>query len=113
MTLPQRINVREERGKPKLRSPAHKAWVRLHGCVVPGCQGRPIEAMHIRRAASTGVGFKPSDAFTASGCSTHHRECHTIGEKSFERRYGIDLMALAQEFYRKSPHRNKLDDPYA
>jgi len=29
------------------------------------------------------------------------------GEKSFERKYGLDLMALAVEFFAKSPHRMK------
>lgn len=112
MTLPPRIDKREAAGKSRLRSPAHRAWVRSHRCVVPGCQLMPIECMHIRRAANSGTGFKPSDAFTASGCMEHHAECHRIGERTFECKYGIDLMALAREFFERSPHRGKLENPY-
>ncbi len=72
----------------------------------------PIECAHVRRAANSGTGFKPSDAFTVSLCREHHAEQHRIGEQSFERKHGLDLMALAREFYGRSPHRQKLDDPY-
>lgn len=112
MALPARIDKRALGGKAKLRSPAHRAWVSSHRCCVPGCQLMPIECAHIRRAANSGTGFKPSDAFTASLCREHHAESHRIGENSFEKKHGIDLMALAQEFFLKSPHRQKLDDPY-
>jgi hypothetical protein len=113
MTLPARIDRRELRGKPKLRSPAHRDWVREHMCVVPGCANMLIEAMHVRTAANAGTGMKPSDAYTCSGCTEHHRECHRIGEKSFEVKYKINLMALAREFFERSPFRNRLDNPYA
>lgn len=112
MVLPARLDTRAFTSKAKLRSPAHRAWVRSHRCVVPGCQLMPIECMHIRRASNSGTGFKPSDAFTCSGCRDHHAECHRIGEKTFERKHGVDLMAMAREFYESSPFRHKLDDPY-
>lgn len=72
---------------------------------------RPIECAHIRRANNSGTSIKPSDAFTVSLCKAHHEESHR-GDQTFERKYGLDLMALAQEFYLKSPHRQKLDNPY-
>lgn len=109
--LPARLDMRAIKGKPKIRSQAHRDWVRSHRCVVPGCTGMPIECMHIRRAANSGTSLKPSDAFTASGCKGHHGEAHR-GEKTFEAKYGIDLMALAREFYERSPYRNRLDNPY-
>lgn len=71
----------------------------------------PIECAHIRRASSSGVGTKPSDAFTISLCREHHAESHR-GEKTMEAKYGIDLMKLAREFYFASPHKSKLDNPY-
>lgn len=71
----------------------------------------PIECAHVRRAANSGTGMKPSDAYTVSLCREHHAESHR-GEKTFEARHGVDLMSLAREFYLKSPHRAKLDDPY-
>lgn len=111
MALPARIDKRELRGKPRVRSTAHRDWVRGHYCSVPGCAEMPIEVAHINRSAFRGHGEKASDAFTVALCRAHHRESH-MGEKTFERKYGLDLMALAREFYRKSPHRQKLDDPY-
>lgn len=80
---------------------------------MPGCQLIPIECAHVRRASTAGIGIKSSDAFCASLCREHHSESHTIGEQTFERRHGINLMALAQEFYERSPHKAKLDNPYA
>lgn len=111
MPLPARLDLREVRGKRKLRSDAHRRWVSSHRCCVPGCQLMPIECAHVRRAANAGTGMKPSDAFTVSLCREHHAESHR-GEKTFERKHGVDLMALAREFYERSPFRAKLDNPY-
>lgn len=97
--------------KARLRSPAHRDWVRKHRCCVPGCQLMPIEVAHVNTAANSGMSRKASDAFTVSLCREHHAESHR-GERTFEKRHGIDLMALAEAFYRKSPHRQKLDNPY-
>lgn len=110
--LPQRLDTRAVAGKAKLRSPAHRAWVRSHRCCVPGCQLMPIECAHVRRASNAGVGIKSSDAFCTSLCREHHAQAHQIGEQTFEKRHGINLMALAREFYQRSPHRDKLDNPY-
>lgn len=106
--LPPRIkDASPTRQKPR-RSPAHRKWVRDHACCVPGCNGRPIECAHVRSGTDGGMGMKPSDIFTISLCADHHREQHAIGEKQFEREHGIDMKALAAEFFRKSPHRGKL-----
>lgn len=56
--------------------------------------------------------MKPSDAFCWAACRDHHNEQHQIGERAFAEKYGLDLLELCKLFYRKSPHRNKLDDPY-
>ena len=71
----------------------------------------PIEVAHVSRSFSGGMGEKSSDAMTVSLCREHHAESHR-GEKTFSAKHGIDLMQLAKEFYRKSPHRQKLDDPW-
>lgn len=71
----------------------------------------PIEVAHVSRAFSGGIGEKSSDAMTVSLCREHHAESHR-GEKTFAQRHGIDLMTLAKEFFRRSPHRQKLDDPW-
>jgi hypothetical protein len=72
----------------------------------------PIEVAHINRAATRGIGTKSSDAQTVALCRDHHAETHR-GERTFERKYNMDLMGLAKAFYRASPHKAKLDDPYA
>lgn len=71
----------------------------------------PIEVAHVNRASTRGMGRKSSDAFTVSLCREHHAESHR-GERTFEVKHGIRLLALAEEFYRRSPHKGKLDDPY-
>lgn len=111
MALPSRLSEDHFKPKPRLRSTAHRDWVRGHHCSVPGCQLMPIEVAHVNRSSTRGVGQKSSDAFTVSLCREHHAESHR-GEKSFEVKYGIRLLKLAEEFYRASPHRRKLDDPY-
>jgi hypothetical protein len=109
--LPQRLAPDTYKPKARLRSLAHRDWVRSHHCSVPGCQLMPIEVAHVNTAANRGMSRKASDAFTVSLCREHHAESHR-GERTFEAKHGINLMDLAREFFRKSPHRNKLDDPY-
>lgn len=68
----------------------------------------PIECAHVRNGTDGGTGIKPGDAWSWSACRDHHSEQHQIGEPAFERKYGLNLKALAAEFFRKSPHRHKL-----
>jgi hypothetical protein len=58
------------------------------------------------------MGFKSSDAFTLSLCREHHAEAHRIGERTFERKHGISMAALAREFFDRSPFKSRLDSPY-
>lgn len=109
--LPGRLKPDHFKPKLRLRSTAHRDWVRGHYCSVPGCQLMPIEVAHVKRAWSGGMGEKSSDAMTLSLCREHHAEQHR-GDKTFEAKHGIDCLKVAEEFYRKSPHRQKLDDPY-
>lgn len=109
--LPPKLAADHYKPKPRLRSTAHRDWVRGHQCCVTGCDQMPIEVAHINRASTRGIGQKSSDGQTVSLCRDHHSESHR-GERTFETKYGLDLMALAKEFYRRSPHKSKLDDPY-
>lgn len=111
MAFPARLKPDHFKPKERLRSTAHRDWVRSHYCSVPGCQMMPIEVAHVNTAANRGVSRKASDAFTLSLCREHHAESHR-GERTFERKHGINMMQLAEQFYRRSPHRQKLDDPY-
>ena len=84
--------------------PAHRAWVRKHRCSVPACGQLPIECAHVRRGTDGGVGLKPSDSWCISLCINHHAEQHRIGERAFEKRHGVELVALAKEFVTRSPY---------
>ena len=101
------MNVREPDGD----YPAHRAWVRLHGCSIPGCDRSQIEAAHVRKGLppgeQAGMGEKPHDKWCLSLCSAHHLEQHSLGELSFSTKYGLDLVVIAREFAKASPHRLK------
>lgn len=105
--LPQRI-VKPRRVQETRSCPAHRTWVRRHHCIVAGCERLPVECAHVRCGSDGGTGLKPSDRFLVSLCRDHHAEQHSIGEKSFEKKYGLDLYAIACEFARTSPSRDRL-----
>lgn len=88
---------------PHRQWPRHRAFLRRHHCVVPGCTAEPIEVSHIRTARNAGTGLKPHDAFAVSMCHEHHSEYHRDGHRTFERRYLVNLEAIAAEFVRRSP----------
>ncbi|HEX7822876.1 MAG TPA: putative HNHc nuclease [Sphingobium sp.] len=102
MALPRRIPKAAKRSS-RWRSAAHCNFVRSHECVVPGCTSRPIEVAHVRIGSGAGMSQKPDDWQTVSCCRDHHTQQHSIGERSFEKLYSIDLTALADEFASASP----------
>lgn len=89
----------------RLRSPRHLAWVRSLPCSVPGCRGELIEAHHVRKGA--GVGLKPSDRYCVGVCVEHHAEGHSLGWRTFEIRYGVDLSAIAAQLWLESNRQRK------
>jgi hypothetical protein len=88
---------------PQREWPRHRAFLRRHHCVVTGCMAEPIEVSHIRTAKNAGTALKPHDAFAVSMCPGHHAEYHRDGHHTFERRYRVNLNAIAAEFVRRSP----------
>lgn len=111
MALPPRLSPDTFKPKARVKSTAHRDWVRKHQCSVGGCLGMPIEVAHVNRASTRGVGQKSSDAFTLSLCREHHSESHR-GERTFEAKHGFKMLDLAREFFNRSPHKDKLDNPY-
>ena len=109
MTLPPRL-PKKKRREQQLRCPAHLAWVRSHYCCVPDCRRQPVVAAHVRTA---GKSLKAGDDETISLCATsidgnmlsegHHEEQHRLGIPAFERKYRLDMRALAMEFASRSP----------
>ena len=110
MALPARIDRKSHKENVGKRSPAHCNFVRSHNCCVPGCDARPIEVAHVRVGTGGGMALKPSDRWTISLCRDHHSEQHRDGERTFDKRHGITMKALAEEFTRASPHRKKLEE---
>lgn len=108
MTLPRRILHKSGKADSGKRSPAHRAWVRGHACC--GCGSETaIECAHVRTGTDGGIGVKPSDKWCISLCRDCHETQHRLGEPNFEKLAGINMKALAAEFFRTSPHRRKLE----
>lgn len=72
--------------------PAYRDFLNAIGCAI--CRATPIEIAHIR---SGGMGRKADWTATVGLCSTHHREQHQRGTKSFEARYGVNLTDRAAD----------------
>lgn len=108
MNFPQRI--KRDSGKKDVgkRSPAHRAFVRSHACCACGSL-TAIECAHVRVGTDGGTGIKPSDRWCLSLCKDCHSRQHQIGEPAFEKEAGIKMKDLAAEFFKRSPHRHKLE----
>jgi hypothetical protein len=91
---------------PQIRNASHLAWIRGHVCSVNAsdCSDR-IEAAHVRTGTDGGMGVKPGDNWTIPLCSDHHHDQHQVGEAQFERYHSIDMKAIAQALWQRSPHR--------
>lgn len=107
--LPRRIPKRGSENERRKRSIGHCNFVRSHACCACGSTAA-IEVAHVRIGTDGGMGTKPSDCWTISLCHDCHAKQHQMGETSFERWAGIDMKALALEFVKASPHRQKLKD---
>jgi hypothetical protein len=92
-----------EKPRHGTKRPQHLAFIRKLPCVV--CGFTPSEAAHIRfNDHATGkmqaVGQKPGDEWSTPLCASHHREGpgaqHTMGERAFWERNGIDPLKLAE-----------------
>lgn len=90
------------------RFPSHLQFVRGFRCIIEGkcghvCSGK-VQAMHVDYAGGKGMGLKVPDYYTVPGCAEAHREqTDVLGWPGFERKYGIDALALAKELAAKSP----------
>ena len=108
--LPPRISRKSDKAERPRRCPSHRAWVRGHACSACGSEAG-IECAHVRTGTDGGTGLKPSDKWCISLCKSCHSDQHRMGETTFEIMWGIDMKALAEAFYRNSPHRRKMEQP--
>lgn len=108
MALPQRIKSKSDKADRGKRSPAHRAWVRGFACSACG-RTDAIECAHVRVGTDGGMGIKPSDRWCISLCKDCHNQQHMQGEETFQKAHGINMKKLAEEFFKASPHRHKLE----
>jgi len=102
-----RSGIRDEDKIPAAVELKHYQWVRGLRCCIDGltghvCEGR-IEVMHVRQGMAGGMGKKPPADRVIPGCSAAHRYQHVIGEKQFEREFGISMVRLAERVAWESP----------
>lgn len=106
--LPRRQPKPEKRAS-RWRSQAHLNFVRSFHCAIPGCQGMPVEAAHVRLGSGAGLGQKPDDFRAVPLCGNfgHHTQQHQEGEETFWRTYelasGQSVEQLIAELCAASP----------
>jgi len=103
-------------GKQKKRARSedrdHLAWIRTLPCVVTG--ERPVDPAHIRYAdrvygkREVGKAEKPDDRWVVPLCRRIHDEQHSMSERIFWARYGLDPLRIALAL-----HANSGDDDQA
>lgn len=82
----------------------HKEWIMTQTCAAWNMNcGGTIVSHHVRTAANAGTGMKPGDEWLVPLCDSHHMEGHHKGWKTFERKYGVDLKAIAVSLAANSP----------
>ena len=111
MKRPKRRHQNSQRAKKARTNDAHRAWVRLHECSVSGCKNVPVEAAHydgpVPYESRGGTGLKDHDKWVLSLCFIHHAIYHVKGWAPFEKEFGINTKAIAEQFWLDSPHGKK------
>ena len=101
-----------------MRNPEHLDFIRSLPCVA--CGRSPSEAAHCRLPYSGGVtvpleerggtGLKPADKWANPLCADDHRLSkeaqHTIGERVFWERLGINPLGLASKLWDNTGNRS-------
>jgi hypothetical protein len=105
----KRSPVRKRRpGGPRRgpwRSVKYRRWIAEHLCRV-GVGGVPGNRLGIgicSQAAHTsnnGTSSKGADSSCIPLCPEHHRE-YDAGRKAFEKKYGVDLKAIAAQYFQQ------------
>lgn len=89
--------------KPREKDEGYLRWIRTLPCVITGKQG--VEACHIRFADprfakfETPMGQKPHDKWTLPMIGDYHRQQHSMSERLFWARIGIDPCQVASALY--------------
>lgn len=92
--------------RPRENDPSHLRFVGSLPCLITG--RRPSEACHIRYPdprygkRETGLSEKAHDKFTVPMHADLHREQHSMNERAFWDRYGIDPIRVALALWANS-----------
>jgi hypothetical protein len=98
--------------RPREMDDSHLSWLRTLPCVITG--ERPVEAAHIRFGSpvygkrETGGAEKPADKWALPLSLAKHREQHSMNEREFWARHGLDPLRIALAL-----HANTGDDEQA
>ena len=96
-----KMGVREP---PIIKCRSHTQWVRnVHQCAV--FSAKCIGKNHAHHVTTKGAGG--GDETVVPLCTWHHSEIHTIGIKTFEAKYAINLTDFAALLWKQSRHRLK------
>lgn len=101
----QPLGIREP---SHIRCESHLRWLRGHVCLchkTGECSER-MEAHHVREG-HLGMSTKPNDSEGVPLCSNHHSELHNKGVQTFEAKYRLNLLSVAADMWRASPHGRK------
>lgn len=100
-----------DKSQRRIRDDAHLTWIKSLPSVISGRYG--CEAAHIRygnpsyRKKRTGKGQKPDDAWTVPLTPQEHRDQHSMNERDFWLRHGIDPIDIARHLYEISGNTNR------
>ena len=107
-TLPRpkaRKPIKPKTGKPKRfagrRNEEYAAWIRTQPCIMTSlvCMGK-VQSCHVKSRAAGG----DDEGNCVSMCAVHHHAQHSMGIKTFQREYGIDLKRVATELWAEYEH---------
>lgn len=92
--------------QPRQHDEEYLAYIRQQRCCICG-DNTTVEAAHLRVGSinhdkrETGMGEKSSDRWALPLCHRHHALQHSMNEREFWGRYGIDPFALALQYHGK------------
>ena len=96
--------LKAKTGKPKRfaarRNEAYCAWIRAMRCTVRNslralcCEGE-IQVCHVKTRGSGG----DDEGNVIPMCAWHHARQHSLGIRSFESQYGVNLKGIATELF--------------
>ena len=103
----------EGQRQPREKKPGHLAAIRQCQCLNCGLD-QGCDAAHLRISApgkpNAGVGQKPDDRWTNPLCHPCHMKQHSVGERDFWKRAGVDPFKTAVELYHLSPNVEAMRD---